>query len=140
MKIGVVDLDTSHPQNWIPIERELGHDVVGVWDGGSVHPPKYVRDFAAEHNIPRVYESLDELAADVDCAIVHGCDWDTHIAKSHPFIEAGKSVLVDKPIAGNLADLYTRHVHRITRGYPTPVNEFNFHSHLLGRRVIILNP
>ena len=105
MKIGVVDLDTSHPQNWIPIERELGHDVVGVWDGGSVHPPEYVRDFAAEHNIPRVYESLDELAADVDCAIVHGCDWDTHVGKSRPFIEAHKAVLVDKPIAGNLTDL-----------------------------------
>ena len=43
MRIGVVDLDTSHPQNWIPIERELGHEVVGVWDGGSVHPAEYVK-------------------------------------------------------------------------------------------------
>jgi len=40
MKIGVVDIDTSHPQNWIPIERTLGHDVAGLWDGGSVHPPE----------------------------------------------------------------------------------------------------
>ena len=38
MKIGIVDLDTSHPQAWIPIEREMGHEVIGVWDGGSVHP------------------------------------------------------------------------------------------------------
>ena len=38
MRIGIVDLDTSHPQNWIPLERELGHDVVGIWDGGAVHP------------------------------------------------------------------------------------------------------
>ena len=28
MRIGIVDLDTSHPQNWIPIEREMGHDIV----------------------------------------------------------------------------------------------------------------
>ena len=42
MKIGVVDLDTSHPQNWIPIERDLGHEVAGIWDGGAVHPPGYV--------------------------------------------------------------------------------------------------
>ncbi len=41
MRIGVVDLDTSHPQNWVPSERELGHDVVGLWDGGDVHPPGY---------------------------------------------------------------------------------------------------
>ena len=29
LRIGHVDLDTSHPQGWIPIERELGHTVVG---------------------------------------------------------------------------------------------------------------
>ena len=38
MRIGIVDVDTSHPQNWIPIERELGHEVVGLWDAGAVHP------------------------------------------------------------------------------------------------------
>lgn len=35
MKIDVVDVDTSHPQNWIPIERDLSHDAVGLRDGGS---------------------------------------------------------------------------------------------------------
>ena len=48
MRIAVIDVDTSHPQNWIPIERSLGHEVVGVWDGGSVHPPEYVARFAGE--------------------------------------------------------------------------------------------
>lgn len=105
MKIGVVDLDTSHPQNWIPILRQLGHEVVGVWDGGSVHPPDYVQRFAADHGIPQVYATLAELAAAADCAIIHGCDWDTHIDKARPFVEAGKAVLLDKPVAGNLRDL-----------------------------------
>ena len=105
MKIGIVDLDTSHPANWIPIERELGHEIVGVYDGGSIHPPDYVKRFAAEHKIPRVFDSLDAMVEQVDCAIIHGCDWDTHVAKARPFIDAGKSVLVDKPVAGNLKDL-----------------------------------
>src|SRR5947209_1605242 len=105
MKIGIVDLDTSHPQNWIPIERELGHEVAGIWDGGAVHPTEYVTKFAAEKEVPRIYSSLEEMARDVDIAIVHGCDWDTHIPKARPFIEAGKSVLLDKPMAGNLRDL-----------------------------------
>jgi hypothetical protein len=104
MRIGIVDLDTSHPQNWIPIERELGHEVVGIWDGGSVHPPSYVERFAAERGIP-VFYSLQELAKEVDCAIIHGCDWDTHVEKARPFVEAGKGVLIDKPIAGNLRDI-----------------------------------
>jgi hypothetical protein len=105
MKIGIVDLDTSHPENWIPIEREMGHGIAGVWDGGSVHPAGYTEKFAAQHGIPRVYRSLDEMVPDVDCAILHGCDWDTHIAKARPFVEAGKTVLIDKPLAGNLRDL-----------------------------------
>lgn len=105
MKIGIVDLDTSHPAAWIPIERELGHEVVGVWDGGSVHPRGYAEKFAAEQKIPKVYGSLDEMARDVDCAIIHGCDWDTHVAKARPFVEHGRSVLIDKPIAGNPHDL-----------------------------------
>lgn len=105
MRIGIVDLDTSHPQNWVPIERELGHEVVGVWDGGVVHPAGYAEKCAREHNIPRVYSALAEMVGEVDCAILHGCDWDTHIAKARPFIGAGKAVLVDKPLAGNLRDL-----------------------------------
>lgn len=105
MRIGIVDLDTSHPPSWIPIEREMGHEIVGVWDGGSVHPAGYAERFAQEHGIPRVYRSLEEMAQDVDCAIIHGCDWDTHIAKATPFVQADKAVLIDKPLAGNLRDL-----------------------------------
>lgn len=105
MRIGVVDLDTSHPQNWIPIERELGHEVVGLWDGGAVHPRDYVAQFAKEHNVPEIYPSLEAMADDVDCAIIHGCDWDTHVDKARPFVEAGKGVLIDKPVAGTERDL-----------------------------------
>ena len=121
MRIGIVDLDTSHPPSWLPIEREMGHDIVGVWDGGSVHPPGYAEQFSQEHRIPRVYETLKEMARDIDCAIVHGCDWDTHTAKARPFVEAGKAVLIDKPLAGKLRDLrqiveWVHHGARITGG------------------------
>lgn len=105
MKIGIVDLDTSHPQNWIPILRELGHEIVGVWDGGSVHQPDYVQRFCDERHIPKVYNSIEALAKDCDGAILHGCDWDTHVAKAKPFVEAGKSVLIDKPVAGKPRDI-----------------------------------
>ncbi len=104
MKIGVVDVDTSHPQNWIPIERELGHEVTCVWDGGAVHPKEYVEKFATDHKLT-VCTSLEDMVKQVDCAIIHGCDWDTHVTKAQPFVEAGKSVLIDKPVAGSVADL-----------------------------------
>jgi hypothetical protein len=105
MRIGVVDLDTSHPQNWIPLERELGHEVVGLWDGGSIHPTGYAEKFAQEQDVPRVFASLEEMVPEVDCAIIHACNWDLHVERARPFIEAGKAVLIDKPVAGNARDL-----------------------------------
>ena len=105
MRIGSVDLDTSHPQNWIPLERELGHEVAGIWDGGAVHPPAYVEEFVRDHEISRIYENLEEMAEDVDCAVLHSCNWDTRIERARPFVEAGKAVLIDKPLAGKLEDL-----------------------------------
>lgn len=121
MRLGLVDLDTSHPQNWVPIERELGHEVVGVWDAGTVHPEGYAERFAAEHRIERVFGSLEEMVEAVDGAVIHGCDWGSHQSKARPFIEAGKAVLIDKPIAGKLDDLrvmgeWVRSGARITGG------------------------
>ncbi len=107
MKIGIIDLDTSHPSSWIPVERELGHEIVGVYDGGSIHPKGFAENFAREHNIPKVYDTPTAMVNDVDCVIIHGCDWDTHVEKARPFVEAGKAVLIDKPFAGNRVDLET---------------------------------
>ncbi len=105
MNIGIIDLDTSHPEAWAPILRELGHTLTGLWDGGSIHPPEYATAFARTHEIPAVYPTLEAMVPEVDCAIIHGADWDTHLAKARPFIEAGKAVFIDKPVAGSVADL-----------------------------------
>ncbi len=107
LKIGHVDLDTSHPQNWIPIERELGHEVVGVYDGGTVWPEGYAQEFADKLEIPRVYTDIERMADDVDLAIIHSADWDLHVERARPFVERGKGVLIDKPMAGNLRDVNT---------------------------------
>lgn len=105
MRIGIVDLDTSHPENWVPIERELGHEIVGVIDHGEIHPKGYAEEFAKKLNIPRVFASLEEMVPTVDCAALHSCDWDTRVERARPFAEAGKALLVDKPIAGRGADI-----------------------------------
>src|SRR4051794_5714526 len=106
MRIGLVDLDTSHPAAWVPILRELGHEMVGVFDGGAVHPPGYAEKFAADRAIPDVFASVSDMVERVDCAILHSCDWDTHVRNARPFVNAGKAVLVDKPIAGSVRDLH----------------------------------
>lgn len=107
MQLGLIDLDTSHPRNWVPLLRELGHDVVGVFDHGDIHPEGYAQTFTGEHDIPTVFDSLDALVQSVDGAIIHSCDWDTHLSRAQPLIDAGKPVLIDKPLAGSLRDLDT---------------------------------
>ncbi|MCC7354978.1 MAG: Gfo/Idh/MocA family oxidoreductase [Anaerolineae bacterium] len=107
LKIGLVDLDTSHPGSWTPILRDLGHEIVGVFDGSTVWPAGYAAHFAQKRDIPRVFENLDEMAEAVDVAIIHACNWDLHVARAEPFVKAGKGVLIDKPLAGNLRDINT---------------------------------
>ena len=107
MKLGMVDLETSHPKSWLPILRETGDDVVCVYDGGTVYPAGYAREFAAENGIARACERVDEMVGEVDAAIIHSVNWDLHVERARPFVEAGIPVLIDKPMVGNLADART---------------------------------
>lgn len=104
LRIGLVDLDTSHPVAWLPIIRELGHDVVAVYDGGTVHPQGYAQEFAAKYQVANVCDKLEDMVDQIDLAIIHSCNWDLHVPRAVPFIAAGKGVLLDKPMVGNLAD------------------------------------
>lgn len=107
LKIGIVDLDTSHPGRWVPILQEWQEtvQVVACYDGGTVRPAGYAQQFAHEHNIPHVVSTLEEMVPLVDVAFVQTNDWDNHIANAAPFVAAGKGVFIDKPIGGNLRDL-----------------------------------
>ncbi|MHA6481214.1 Gfo/Idh/MocA family oxidoreductase [Paenibacillus sp. strain BS8-2] len=104
-RVGIVDLDTSHPGNWVPIIRELGYEIAGVYDGGTVHEAGYAEQFARNHGIDRIFVSLEQMAGEVDIAIIHTVDWGLHVERATPFIEAGVSVLIDKPFAGSVSDL-----------------------------------
>ncbi|MFC3800456.1 Gfo/Idh/MocA family protein [Cohnella sp. GCM10012308] len=105
MKIGIVDLDTSHPNAWVPILQQLGHEVVAVFDGGTVHDAGAAGTFAAKHGIPVVCDRLADMPGLVDAAIVHSVNWDLHVERARPFAEAGKAILIDKPMAGNARDI-----------------------------------
>ena len=106
LKIGIADLDTSHPGRWVPILQEWDSvAVVACWDGGSVRPSGYAEQFAAEHNIPEVVPALTDLIPLVDVVFIQSCNWDLHAGRVRPFVEAGKGVYIDKPLAGNAADL-----------------------------------
>ncbi|HMK39412.1 MAG TPA: oxidoreductase, partial [Bacteroidota bacterium] len=69
IRIGLVDLDTSHPKAFTDILRTMpGVDVTALWDGRDVWPEGYDRQFAADNNIPRVCSALEEMPDHVDAA------------------------------------------------------------------------
>jgi hypothetical protein len=109
-KLGLVGLCTSHPAKWVPIIRELARElrldveVRAAWDSGQTRPAGYAAAFCRELGIPKPLESLEHMLEEVDGVIVHTADWDRHVAQARPFIEAGKSALIDKPIVGNVRD------------------------------------
>lgn len=105
MKLGLIDIDTSHPAAWMPLLRRMGHDVTALFDGGAVLSAAQAREFAAAHGIAVVCARLEEMIPLVDGVIIHSCNWDSHVARARPFVAAGKAVLLDKPLAGSVRDL-----------------------------------
>lgn len=107
IKLGMVDLCTSHPGSWTPIIKQMdGVDVVAVHDEGGVRPPGYAEEFAEEQGIDTVTDTIEDMVEIVDAAIVHSANWDLHVPHARPFIEAELPVLIDKPMVGNLRDLH----------------------------------
>jgi predicted dehydrogenase len=61
--------------------------------------------FAADHGIPRAYDSYDELAGDPDLDVVYvASTHHDHFASAKLCLEAGKSVLVEKPLTTSPRD------------------------------------
>ena len=138
-RIGLVGLCTSHPDGWIPIIRAnaaahvFDAEITAAWDSGETRPAGYARDYCAKMNIPHAVENLSDMLPLVDGVIVHTTNWDRHIEQARMFVEAGKSVFIDKPIAGNLRDAnqyldWVKQGYRVTGGsalrYFQPAQDF----------------
>lgn len=121
-RIGLVGLCTSHPSAWIPIIRQyveeglFDAEIVAAWDSGETRPEGFAKSFCEEMNIPHAPEKLSDMLDLVDGVIVHTTNWDKHMEQARPFVEAGKAVFIDKPIAGNLRDA-NQYLDWIKQGY-----------------------
>jgi hypothetical protein len=109
-KLGIAGLCTSHPESWVPVIRDMTDnkivdvEIVAAWDSGETRPAGFAAEFCKKFNIPRTIEKLEDMIGLVDGIILHTANWNRHIEQALPFIDAGKSVLVDKPIVGNMKD------------------------------------
>lgn len=111
VRLGLAGLCTSHPESWVPIIRTLADEgcadveVVAAWDPGETRPEGFAETFCRTFAIPCAFARLEDMVDAVDAVIVHTANWDRHVEQARPFVEAGKAVLLDKPVAGNVRDL-----------------------------------
>jgi hypothetical protein len=116
LRAGIIGLDTSHAVAFTQIlndeaapEDVAGCRVVAAYPKGSPdikssteRVPEYtakVRDLNVE-----IVESIDDLLSKVDVVLLETNDGRPHFDQILPVLKAGKSVFIDKPIAGSLTD------------------------------------
>ena len=105
IEIGLIGLDTSHPEAFAGLLDERDDATVSaVWDGGAVRDDGYVREFCDEYGAKRYDEPTGMIGA-VDAAMVLTVDWNTHRPLAVPFLEADVPTFIDKPIAGRREDI-----------------------------------
>ncbi len=106
IRIGIVDLDTSHPVSFAKVLAGMPEVVIAaVYDHGDVWPPaaRMADRYAQEHGGIVVSKPAD-MIGDVDGVMVLGQNWDRHLERALPFLEAGVATFIDKPVAGRLCD------------------------------------
>jgi len=105
VRVGIVGLDTSHPEAFAEyVATETDSTIAAVWDGGAVRESEYAEEFADRFDARR-YGRSEAMIDAVDAAMVLTVDWDRHRELAVPFLEAGVPTLVDKPVAGRVADV-----------------------------------
>jgi len=81
--------------------RIEGARVTHIWTDN----PDEVAAVAAASKIENVVRNPEDVIGEVDAVVIATDDGNDHVRRAAPFIKAGLPVLVDKPLAINLADL-----------------------------------
>jgi len=114
-RIGMIGLDTSHVIAFTRLindpEKNYGCKVVVGYPGGSPdidasanRVDKFTNQLRDEFSV-EIVDSIEELCRKVDGVMLESVDGRPHLEQVKPVIAAKKPVFIDKPMAGNLADV-----------------------------------
>ncbi len=114
-RIGMIGLDTSHVIAFTRLindpAKNYGCKVVVGYSGGSPDIPssinrvdKFTEQLRREFGV-EIVDSIEELCRKVDGVLLESVDGRPHLEQVKPVIAAKKPVFIDKPMAGNLADV-----------------------------------
>lgn len=105
LDVGIVGLDTSHPEAFAKkLDQREAVNVAAVWDGGDVRTTDYAENFCGQFDAIH-YGRPHEMIDAIDAAMILTVNWDTHADLVIPFLDADVPTFVDKPIAGRISDL-----------------------------------
>ncbi len=114
-RIGIIGLDTSHVTAFTSFindpSKSHGCKVVAGYPGGSPdvtasasRVEKFTQTLRDKHGV-EIVGSIEELCQKVDGILLESVDGRPHLAQARPVIAAKKPLFIDKPMAGNLADV-----------------------------------
>lgn len=114
-RLGMIGLDTSHVTAFTRLINNQtanhGCRVVAGYPGGSPdvsssanRVDKYTEQLRDQYGV-EIVDSVEELCRKVDGVLLESVDGRPHLKQAIPVIKAGKPLFVDKPMAGNLADV-----------------------------------
>ena len=120
-RVGIIGLDTSHvvafttvfnkgPKNPADAAKFSGFRVTAAFAQGSkdipestTRVPEYTEKLKGMG--VEIVDSIEKLCAQVDFVMLESNDGRVHLEQVLPVLKAGKTVFIDKPIGGSLADV-----------------------------------
>lgn len=114
-RIGMIGLDTSHVAAFTQTingpAKNYGCKVVVGYPGGSPDIDSsagrvkgFTEELRDKYGV-EIVGSIEELCKKVDGVLLESVDGRPHLKQAIPVIKAGKPLFIDKPMAGNLADV-----------------------------------
>lgn len=106
IKIGGVNIDVSHPKAFSEKMEEYSMNMKYeyIFNEGFRGEDE-VDWFVKRFELAGKASSIEEMVDKVDVGFVQACNWEKHLPHAMPFIEKGKPVFIDKPMAGSVKDI-----------------------------------
>lgn len=132
LRIGMIGLDTSHVTQYLGILNDPKHKdhvpggkIVAAFKGGSADVESsrsrvdgFTKTAVEKYGV-KLYDSIEELAQNVDAILILSVDGRPHLDQFRRTLAAKKPVFIDKPLAGSLKDALE--IARLSREAKVPV-------------------
>ena len=130
-RVGIIGLDTSHATAFtksLNAENASpdfgGYKVVAAYPQGSKdikssvdRVPGYIEE-VKKYGV-EIVDTIPDLLKKVDVVLLESNDGRTHLEQAIPVFKAGKTMFIDKPIAGTLTEAFA--IFQAAKDYKTPV-------------------